>query len=138
MGDGANVFVVDDLSTKKQLQGVFLYSHWGGPDLPEIVRRALAKKQRWEDSSYLTRIIFCEMVRGDEKGTGGYGISAIIGDNEHLIIAVQCTNQRIAFCRENTLISKGLEKSAVASWTFEEYVNLSKGELKKAWNSEDE
>ena len=34
----------------------------------------LAKKQRWNDASYLSRMIFSHMIRDDVGGEIGYGI----------------------------------------------------------------
>ena len=52
MGDRANV-VIDDNGSQ-----VYLYTHWRGTELPEIVRKALTKNQRWDDPQYLSRIVF--------------------------------------------------------------------------------
>src|SRR5438552_15962373 len=66
---------------------VTLYSHWGASELVEDVRSALQKKARWDDEEYLTRIIFCQMIKGDEDGETGYGIGASVhGDIWRLII----------------------------------------------------
>ncbi len=138
MGDRANVFVIDDLNADETPRGVFLYAHWGGEELPQIVQRAFARKQRWDDPPYLARIIFCEMVRGFEDGETGFGISSVIGDNEHLIITVDPDEERISFCHPERLFSDGVEKSAVASWSFEEYIALSPEVLEKAWFSDTE
>lgn len=75
MGDRGNIIVKDDDST------VYLYSHWSGSDLPDVLKKSLERgKGRWDDGSYLTRIIFCDMVAGHEKGETGFGISSVMGD----------------------------------------------------------
>jgi len=75
MGDRGNIIVKDGKSE------VFLYSHWTGSDLPEVLKSALKRgKGRWDDGQYLARIIFCEMVKGNEMDETGFGISSIIGD----------------------------------------------------------
>lgn len=71
MGDRRNV-IIKDAGTV----GVALYTHWAGSDLAETVKTALKRKQRWDDAPYLARIIFCEMVKGDETKETGYGITA--------------------------------------------------------------
>jgi len=54
MGDRANVYIREDND-----HGVYLYTHWGGYELPEVVRRALARgESRWSDAPYLARIVF--------------------------------------------------------------------------------
>ena len=47
-----------------EIHGVYLYTHWGASDLIDVVREALAKKWRWDDESYLARIIFDTMLDG--------------------------------------------------------------------------
>lgn len=86
MGDRRNVIVKD----RSGGVGVALYTHWGGTELPAVLRKALARKQRWTDGAYLARIIFSEMIRGDLDGETGYGISAgddlCEGDDERDIV----------------------------------------------------
>jgi len=87
MGDRGNI-VVDDGGKR-----VFLYSHWSGGDLPQVLSKALGRKQRWSDGQYLARIIFCEMLAGSSEGLEGetgFGISAEVGDNEYPYLVVDC------------------------------------------------
>lgn len=76
---------------------VYLYSHNKGYLLPMILKSALIRgqKERWNDTQYLSRIIFCEMVKDDVLGTAGYGISSIMFDNEHTTIDVDVDKQTI-------------------------------------------
>lgn len=95
MGDRGNVRVVDgDFS-------VYLYSHWGGSDLPFDVQKALAKEWRWTDPAYLTRIIFEVLIEGQEHTETGFGISNSICDNEHPIIVVDCDKQQVRLENED-------------------------------------
>ncbi len=74
MGDRGNIIVKDGGSK------VYLYTHWSGSQLPEILKEALIKgEDRWDDGPYLARIIFQEMLDGD-TGTTGFGISSEYGD----------------------------------------------------------
>lgn len=127
MGDRANVFVREKL--KDGVVGVYLYTHWAGRELAQTVHNALTKKWRWDDSPYLTRIIFDEMTKDDHGGETGYGISATMGDNGHKIIVVDPDKERIGFCSEGAEKTPGLE----LLWTFEEYVALSSEELGQAY-----
>jgi hypothetical protein len=124
MGDRANIFVADDDYDGGPPLGVYLYAHWGGEALPLLLQGVLSRGLRWDDPSYLARLIFCEMVRGDERGEDGYGISASLGDNEHSITVVDCGKQRVSFCSENVFVAEGIEPAAIVSWTFDEYVAL--------------
>ena len=91
MGDRANVLVKDGQTDS----GVYLYTHWEGTELPKILRDALAKKWRWQDVAYLTRIIFCEMVKGSEGEETGYGISSFVTDGEGRTLTVDTATQTV-------------------------------------------
>lgn len=91
MGDRANVKVVAGDSE------VFLYTHWNGTELPTIVQNALDRGQRWDDHSYLARIIFCEMVKDEVDGETGFGISSVVGDGDNRIITVNVDKQTVSY-----------------------------------------
>lgn len=87
MGDRSNVVI--ETAWNEDPTRVYLYSHWGGEDVLDAALHGLAS-QRVDDPSYLARIIFCSIVKGDEDGETGYGISATITDNEHPLLVVSC------------------------------------------------
>ena len=90
MGDRGNAKVVNDGKS------VYLYTHWTGSDLPQIVKAAMARgESRWNDHSYLTRIIFSEMIRGYEHELIGFGISADLGDGDDQIMTINCNKQTV-------------------------------------------
>jgi hypothetical protein len=91
---------------------VYLYTHWKGSELSEIVRRALASeagRNRWNDAPYLTRIIFDELTRGEQGGETGYGIWAT--PLESTVVDINVSTQMV------TLASTG------ARLSFREYAN---------------
>lgn len=99
MGDRANIKTAD---------GIFFYTHWAGTELPDTLADALDKgRDRWDDSLYLNRVIFCEMV-GEDKGITGYGISTACGDGDNRILE---------------LTDDGVKGNS-QSWTFEEFIAL--------------
>jgi hypothetical protein len=107
MGDRGNIEMVYYNGDK-----IYFYTHWTGSDLPLILKSALIRgKNRWNDESYLSRIIFSEMIKYNVLEEVGYGISPYITDNEHDIISVNCSLQTI------TIENKGV-------WTFPEFVEL--------------
>lgn len=122
MGDRANVLIkgYDDEPGK----GVYLYTHWQGHELPETVRDALRRKQRWTDRQYLARIIFCAMVEGNERSETGFGISTTLCDNEHPIIVIDCTQQTIGFARE------GEEPETYKSWPMSRFIEMSGSDIR--------
>lgn len=105
---------------------VYFYTHWRGSEMKDIVAKALAKgKGRWNDPSYLARIIFDEL-RGQDDGVTGFGISAVAQDNEHPILVVDMARQQV-YDRPDT--RKGFEHiklrddSLTTPVSFEEFVN---------------
>ena len=112
MGDRGNIAIQQpsDGATAR----VYLYSHWGGSELPSVLQTALARKVRWDDPAYLARIIFDAMTEGEQGEETGYGISTFISDNEHPILVVDCGTQTIT-------VEGG---PADVKWTFAEFIAL--------------
>jgi hypothetical protein len=89
MGDRGNIVVRGHGSE------VFLYTHWHGYDVPELARRALAKRWRWNDPQYLTRIVFDTMTEGQSGEETGFGITSVLCDNGHPLFIVDCDKQQV-------------------------------------------
>lgn len=92
MGDRGNIVIKqkdDDL--------IFLYTHWGGHDIKETLSKALARgRDRWDDESYLARIIFEEMISVDRNGSTGFGISTYPPDNDgYPFLVVDMKSQKV-------------------------------------------
>lgn len=127
MGDRANIVVlqpkgnrvkqVTDALFAKDRERIYLYSHWGGSDLPLRLQEVLTRRVRWDDHSYLTRIIFCAMVRQEIDGETGYGISTTRPDNEHDYLVVDCDTQTVSRVREDS-------GRVVKKWSFEKFITL--------------
>jgi hypothetical protein len=122
MGDRGNIVIVKDDHTPR----VYLYSHWGGSELPQTLQNALKKRLRWNAPSYLTRIIFCEMIRGCEDEETGFGIGASIPDNAHLFLVVDVAKQQIRteLPPPEHHSTKYLKDQQTGEWTFTEYCDL--------------
>lgn len=116
MGDRANIVIEAD-------QGmfpapVFFYTHWSGYWIKPDLQRALVKgRDRWNDSQYLARVIFCEMI-GTDQGITGYGITTKIGDGGAPLLVVNMEKQEV---RELTSASD-LTASTAQKWSFEDFV----------------
>lgn len=91
MGDRGNIEI---RQPREGASPIFLYTHWRGSYVNEILADALVKAQkggRLSDYTYCTRIIFQEMIDGDDTTTS-YGISVgSVDDNEHNIPLVEWT-----------------------------------------------
>ena len=132
MGDRANIFIKSDLGYGDG-RGVYLYTHNDGDELPVKLQAALARRERWSDDSYLARVISCEMVKGEERDSMGYGISAYLGDNEHKIIVVDAHAQTVGFHRPYYNDPRGFCPTPIAQWTFAEYEALTVAAITEAY-----
>jgi len=108
MGDRANIAIVQDHGPGR----VYLYGHWSGYDMPNIVQKALAKHWRWEDDAYLARVVFDVLTEGSHGQETGFGISTSICDNEHPIIVLDPKTQTV-------WLEDRQGKSNGQSWSFE-------------------
>lgn len=72
MGDRAVVGFRDNSSSPT----IFLYSHWSGSSMNELLSMALEKSRgRWGDSSYATRIAISQIVGDEWNSELGWGLS---------------------------------------------------------------
>jgi len=131
VGDRANVAVKQGDEDKY----VYLYSHWGGHELPLDLQAALKRNQRWDDYQYLARIIFQQMI-GEDKGETGYGISASLCDNERPILVVDCEKQQVRVepqsKHESSRPSSQRRNVPGGTFSFTKFVNL-KLDPEKPW-----
>lgn len=77
MGDRAHVYVHEG-----DRPGVWIYTHWRGYELPELVRDALNTPQaraRIHDTGYLTRILISQLTAGADPETG-WGVDTVPSD----------------------------------------------------------
>lgn len=112
MGDRANIVL------RQRDQHIYLYSHWGGSELPETLRQGLIRGQsRWDDETYLGRILFAEMTKGDENGTTGYGIGVYPSDNEYAYLVVNAKDGTVTV--HAGLPTEGVDP--IKSFSFAEY-----------------
>lgn len=100
MGDRGNIVIRQGETNRDD---VWFYTHWAGSEIKKVVQKALGKNKRWDDSSYLARIIFDTLTDGAHGEEGGFGISTRIGDNSHDILVVDCPNQSVFSIAESAL-----------------------------------
>ena len=88
MGDRGNIYIED--------MDIYFYTHGKGSITDFIVASALDRgRDRWDDDSYLARIIFSELIKDNLMGTTGYGISRVIQDENHPPTVVNITNNTV-------------------------------------------
>ncbi len=133
MGDRANIKIPMKACNGEPAGNVFLYGHWSGEEMPQVLQNGLrAGRGRWDDDTYLARIIAREMGMG-ESGETGFGIGSYPADNEHPFLVVDVERQivRVECPQDDGEISKIIRKyhsddtvSGKKEWTFEEYVAI--------------
>lgn len=114
MGDRANIKVYQDDGES----AIFLYTHWRGDEIYDVVMTTLLRHDRWEDTAYLTRMLFCELVGDDNAGSNGFGISTSMCDNEHTIIGVNPERQEITF--------EGRDGTVIKEMSFNDFIQSNK------------
>jgi len=108
MGDRGQVKIIhwDD-------KEIYLYTHWGGGELEASVKKTLSKRSRWNDDSYLTRMLFCDMVEGYEKDETGFGIQTVPNDDAGITITINPENQTIEVNRGGEITFDGSFKDFI-------------------------
>lgn len=126
MGDRGNIKVYQNSMSDS---AVYLYTHWKGSTLPQVVQTVLQRGQRWDDIPYLTRMLFDALIDDQHGQETGFGISTKICDNEHPVIAINCHTCTVSF--END------DGEPIETFSFEEFCSSDLPELQsvfdKAW-----
>ena len=119
MGDRATVEIWNNAAApKSEERPVVLYTHWRGSTLIQDVMSAIERRERWDDPSYLSRIIFCHMLNGSNdplNDSTGYGILTDNVGDAWLEIVVDCDRQEI--------IVKEFDKNN-ETYTFDEFAKM--------------
>lgn len=93
MGDRAQVRFIDEVE-----QEVWFYTHGRGYCLEKTVNDAMKKgADRHNDSEYLARIIFCEMVKDAHSSTTGFGIGFGQNGDVDSVVIVDCKHQKVTY-----------------------------------------
>lgn len=75
---------------------IFIYSHWGGGgSLRQKLHKAIKRKQRWDDDSYLMAIILREVLRDNLDQETGIGVAPWSGEEEYTTTVVDIPKQTI-------------------------------------------
>lgn len=81
---------------------IYLYTCWGAHELLETLRAALERgRSRWNDSSYLARIIFSEMIKDEVMDKDGYGIHPRHQGDVWRVVEVDLINNTVAVIDRN-------------------------------------
>lgn len=111
MGDRANVVV------REAGEQVCLYTHWKGRELPGVLQTSLKRgADRINDFQYLTRIIFCDMVRGYENDLTGFGITQKVHDGDRAVIIVDLDDNTVSINGKSPILINDFVKLESVSW----------------------
>ena len=99
---------------KNEEKPVVLYTHWGANNMIFDLIKVLKRKLRWKSPSYLSRMIFCEMVKGNESDEYGYGIMTENVCDAEKEIVVDCDRQEV--------IIKGTDVYINMTYTFSQLI----------------
>lgn len=105
MGDRGNIYITDSATEgysadefRAGERGIYLYAHWHGSELPELLQNALVKgRGRWGDDAYLTRIIIDQVTYAGRDQETGFGVSLKRTDNQYPITIVDLGRQQVAW-----------------------------------------
>jgi hypothetical protein len=100
MGDRA----ICEVKLKKG--SLFVYTHWGGFDLPKDAKEAVKKAQpRWDDEPYATHIIVDQLTKEGRDQETGFGIMLDDGaedeyNHDKPSVIIDLTKQTLQVIRE--------------------------------------
>ena len=61
---------------------IYLYGHWIGDEIREIVANAVETSDRVTDESYFARVLFSRMIMNEIESETGYGIAPYAPDQD--------------------------------------------------------
>ena len=95
---------------------VFLYTHWGAGEILKSVQQGMiAGRGRWNDDSYLTRILFDNIRTEDDDPETGYGIDTTMHSDIDCHVVVNCESGTVE-------LHHGTDGYPDVSWTFEDFI----------------
>ncbi len=80
---------------------IYIYSHWGGGEgygessLAQSLKAALSRRERWEDESYLARIIISEVLKDEIGDATGFGLAPYEVDPQFETIVVDLASKTV-------------------------------------------
>ena len=77
---------------------IYIYSHWGGGEngsLRQDIRRAIARRERWEDEMYMAAIILREVFRDNLNDSTGHGVQPYPGEESYKTTVIDLDKRTI-------------------------------------------
>ena len=146
MGERGNiVFLFDPANPGEVARRVYLYTHWRGHLLDEILRKAMNLKEtwpegfgtltgtvrescRWYDASYFARVVFNRLTRGDEDGVLSFGIDVDRTLPDYDELHVDTVSKTVRQVRLDPIEGKegrweGVAEVTVREWTYQQFAD---------------
>jgi hypothetical protein len=101
---------------------VYLYTHWGGTNLPQVVSNALARDARWNDPEYLARIIFDQMTEGSHGSETGHGIGTEQHGDVYRVVHINCSEREVTVETGTAPWHDEADREAI-TYDFEQFAN---------------
>jgi len=95
---------------------VYLYTHWGsGVILKSTQDGMIAGKGRWNDSEYLTRILFDNIRTSGDDPVTGYGIGTDLHGDVDCHVVVDCEERMVSY-------HKYQNAEPEKQWSFDDFI----------------
>ena len=97
---------------KVEKGSLFVYTHWGGSELPEDAKQAIrAAKPRWDDEPYGTRIIVDQLTKAGRDQETGYGLMLAPDaedsyNNDNPSVIIDMVKQELTVIRDGETTTK--------------------------------
>jgi hypothetical protein len=94
---------------------LYVYTHWGGEDLPESAKQAIKiAEPRWDDEPYATRIIVDQLTKDGIDEETGYGLLLKPNaedeyNNDKPSVIINLPEQKLVICRKGETIAVPFE-----------------------------
>jgi len=99
------------IEIKSPYGSVFLYTHDLGYNILHVIHNVLSKKVRWDDSDYLAKMLFCELVPSEFwESNKGFGIGTQMYIDIKLLVTVDIVLKKIIITNfeKDNVISRSL------------------------------
>lgn len=131
MGDRANIYIKQHPFGDVPRDGIFIYVHWCGSELPKLLQAALQRgRERWGHEPYLGRIIFSEVAKmaGIDELTG-CGLSTYITDNSYNVLVVDSDKKTVGVSKPPDKLPKGGFPTILREVKFSVYCEMTDADL---------
>jgi hypothetical protein len=105
---------------------LYIYTHWGGHDLPESAKEAIVKaKPRWDDEPYAVRILVDQLTKEGRDEETGFGLMLKPNaedeyNNDNPSVVIDLPEQKLLIYRddkEDILLFRDLNKQKITKTT---------------------